>query len=278
MPIDRYGSDVLAAHKTAKQVRPPEVEAVRDLVVEDPASGFCGAVLFCENGIVVLEDRKGRRRSFPLGLGLLLEGRPVNLTAPRRTAPSAPTHTASGSRIGPTQPAKVAAASRIYVEGRHDAELVEKVWGDDLRHVGVAVEYLGGIDDLPAIVAEFRPTAQRRLGVLVDHLVTGTKESRIVADVAKGPYGAFVLVTGHPHIDVWQAVKPQTIGIKAWPDIPKGQDWKTGTCRTLGWPHGSQADIALVWRSILAKVKTWQDLDRELVTSVERLIDFVQEI
>ncbi len=278
MPFDRYSNDVLATHAAAKKARPPEVTAVRDLVVEDPVSGFCGAVLFCENGIVVVEDRHGKRRSFPLGLGLLLEGRPVNLIAPRRNAPAAPTHTASGSRIGAREPAKVAAASRIYVEGRHDAELVEKVWGDDLRHVGVAVEYLGGIDDLPAIVAEFRPSAERRLGILVDHLVTGTKESRIVEDVAQGPYGAFVLVTGHPHIDVWQAVKPAVLGIPGWPLVPKGQDWKTGTCQALGWPHGTQADIAVVWRSILAKVKTWKDLDRELVTSVERLIDFVQDL
>ena len=89
----------------------------------------------------------------------------------------------------------MAVPSRIYVEGRHDAELVEKVWGDDLRHVGVAVEYLGGIDDLPAIVAQFRPSAERRLGVLVDHLVTGTKESRLVDDVMRGPYGPSVLIT-----------------------------------------------------------------------------------
>ncbi len=277
MPIDRYSNDVLAAHAAAKRARPEQVEATRDLVVEDPASGFCGAVLFCENGIVVLEDRHGKRRSFPLGVGLLLEGRPVHLVAPRRAALAAPTHTASGSRIGPTVPAKVAAASRIYVEGRHDAELVEKVWGDDLRHVGVAVEFLGGIDDLPAVVAEFRPAADRRLGVLVDHLVTGTKESRIVDAVAKGPYGAYVLVTGHSHIDVWQAVRPQVLGIPAWPVVPRGQDWKTGTCRALGWPYGTQADIALVWRSILAKVTSWRDLDRELVTAVERLIDFTQD-
>ena len=278
MPTDRYGSDVLAAHAAAKAVRPPEVEAARDLVLEDPVSGFCGAVVGCENGIVVLEDRRSRRRSFPLGLGLLLEGRPVVLKAPRRAAPVAPTHTASGSRAGPREAAKVAVPSRIYVEGRHDAELVEKVWGDDLRHVGVAVEYLGGIDDLPAIVAQFRPSAERRLGVLVDHLVTGTKESRLVDDVMRGPYGASVLITGHPHIDVWQAVKPKVIGIPGWPDVPKGQDWKTGTCRALGWPHGSQADTALVWRSILAKVTRWRDLDRGLVTAVERLIDFTQEL
>ena len=53
----------------------------------------------------------------------------------------------------PQARAAVARASRIYVEGRHDAELVEKIWGDDLRVVGVVVEYLEGVDDLPAIVA-----------------------------------------------------------------------------------------------------------------------------
>ncbi|HEU4490684.1 MAG TPA: DUF3097 family protein [Jiangellales bacterium] len=60
--------------------------------------------------------------------------------------------------------ARVARASRIYVEGRHDAELVEKVWGDDIRVEGVVVEVLGGIDDLPARVAAFRPGPGRRLG------------------------------------------------------------------------------------------------------------------
>ncbi|CAM5293499.1 hypothetical protein SCALM49S_02569 [Streptomyces californicus] len=78
---------------------------------------------------------------------------------------------------------RVARAGRIYVEGRHDAELVERVWGDDLRIEGVVVEYLEGVDDLPAIVAEFAPGPDARLGVLVDHLVPGSKESRIAAEV-----------------------------------------------------------------------------------------------
>ncbi|MGZ4604165.1 MAG: DUF3097 family protein, partial [Kineosporiaceae bacterium] len=55
--------------------------------------------------------------------------------------------------------------SRIYVEGRHDAELVERVWGDDLRIEGVVVEYLGGIDDLPSIVKDFRPGPPWKEGV-----------------------------------------------------------------------------------------------------------------
>lgn len=85
--------------------------------------------------------------------------------------------------------ARTALASRIYVEGRHDAELVEQVWGADLRVEGVVVEYLGGVDDLAAIVAEFNPGPGRRLGVLVDHLVTGSKEARIADSVRRGPAG-----------------------------------------------------------------------------------------
>ena len=109
--------------------------------------------------------------------------------------------------------------------------LVERVWGDDLRIEGVAVEYLEGIDDLRSRSSvDFRPGPQRRLGVLADHLVAGSKESRIVAAV-KSPH---VLVTGHPYIDIWQAVKPASVGIKAWPVIPKGQPWKEGVCAAAG--------------------------------------------
>ena len=248
------------------------------MVVEEGLTGFCGAVVAWENGIVVLEDRKLKRRSFPMGKGFLLEGKPVELLSPARPAPARQTHTASGSRVAEAGRAKVAVPSRIYVEGRHDAELVETGWGDDLRHVGVAVEYLGGVDDLPAIVEQFRPSQDRRLGVLVDHLVPGSKETRLVDAVRSGGHGRYVLVTGHSYIDIWQAVKPGAIGIAAWPDVPKGEDWKKGTCRRLGWPYAEQADIAAVWRAILAKVTTWKDLDRRLVTEVERLIDFTQDL
>jgi hypothetical protein len=165
--------------------------------------------------------------------------------------------------------AKVARASRIYVEGRHDAELVERIWGDDLRDVGVVVEYLGGIDDLPAIVAEFSPSPARRLGVLVDHLVTGSKETRIAESVAS-PH---LLITGHPFIDVWAAVKPAVVGIPAWPGVPRGQDWKTGVLAALGWPP----DTAAAWKHILSRVRTFADLDPAFLGRVEELIDFVTE-
>ena len=109
---------------------------------------------------------------------------------------------------------------------------------------GVVVEYLGGVDDLVGIVEEFQPGPGRRLGVLVDHLVAGSKEARIADAVRRGPGGAHTLVVGHPFIDIWQAVKPGRLGISAWPVVPRGEDWKHGVCEALGWPHAQQADIA----------------------------------
>ncbi|MGI8457236.1 MAG: DUF3097 domain-containing protein [Propionibacteriaceae bacterium] len=281
---DRYGSDVLAPDSSATHGgRPTKVVSTETalemgMVVEDAASGFCGAVVRWENGLVVLEDRRGRRKSYPFGAGFLLDGAPVAVHAPKRRAVAAqPGRTASGSVAGATGPAKVALPSRIYVEGRHDAELVEKVWGDDLRHEGVVVEYLGGVDDLVDIVAEFRPERGRRLGVLVDHLVPGSKESKIAAGVRSSRWGSYVLVTGHPFVDIWQAVKPARLGLPAWPSIPRGQEWKHGICAHFGWPHHDQADVATAWRTILGRVNGWADLERPLLTEVETLIDFVTQ-
>jgi hypothetical protein len=173
--------------------------------------------------------------------------------------------------------ARTALPSRIYVEGRHDAELVEQVWGDDLRIEGVVVEYLGGVDDLVDIVAEFRPGPGQRLGVLVDHLVAGSKEARIAEAVRRGSGGEHTLVVGHPFIDIWQAVKPARIGAQAWPVIPRGTDWKHGVCEAMGWPHAQQADIANAWRRIRTAVRDWTDLEPELIGRVEELIDFVTQ-
>lgn len=271
---DRYGRDVLARNPHAPtRVRSTEQPVELGMVVEDAQSGYVGAVVRVETGRVELEDRNGRVRAFPLGPGFLLEGRPVILTAPLRA--KAPARTASGSVAVSGTRAKVALASRIYVEGRHDAELVEQVWGHDLRVEGVVVEYLGGVDDLTAIVEEFQPGPGRRLGVLVDHLVAGSKESRIAEAVRRGRYGAHTLVVGHPYIDIWEAVKPARIGRPAWPSVPRGVDWKHGVCAALGWPHDSQADIARAWQRIRGRVRDWTDLEPELIGRVEELIDFV---
>lgn len=272
---DRYGSDILSRNPhTPKRVRSVEHPAERGLVVEDPSSGFVGAVVRVENNRVDLEDRNGRIRSFPLGPGFLVEGKPVILTVPKR-APAAPARTASGSVAVAGAKARVALASRIYVEGRHDAELVEQVWGADLRIEGVVVEYLGGVDDLAGIVAEFQPGPGRKLGVLVDHLVAGSKESRIAAEAMRASSGDHVLVVGHPFIDIWQAVKPERLGLKQWPVIPRGIDWKHGICEALGWPHATQADIAGAWQRIRGRVRDWNDLEPALIGRVEELIDFV---
>jgi hypothetical protein len=273
---DRYGFDVLADNPHRKP-RSTECPVEIGMVVEDAQTGYVGAVVRIEYGRMELEDRRGRRKPFPVGPGYLIDGKPVILTSPRRAAPAAGTRTASGSVAVPGATAKVALSSRIYVEGRHDAELVEQVWGDDLRIEGVVVEYLGGVDDLAAIVEEFDPGPGRRLGVLVDHLVAGSKEARIADTVRRGPGGAHALVVGHPFVDIWQAVKPGRLGISAWPAVPRGVDWKHGVCEALGWPHGGQADIARAWQRIRSRVRDWNDLEPALIGRVEELIDFVTQ-
>ncbi|MFD0552801.1 DUF3097 domain-containing protein [Streptomyces rectiviolaceus] len=269
----QYSADLTPPWKKPKPV--PEVAAEADLVVEELATGFCGAVIRCEKTAqgptVTLEDRFGEHRVFPMTPGgFALEGRTVTLVRPSAASspsPVRPTRTASGSVAVPGARARVARAGRIYVEGRHDAELVERVWGDDLRIEGVVVEYLEGIDDLPAIVADFSPGPDARLGVLVDHLVPGSKESRIAAQVSSSS----ALVVGHPYIDVWEAVKPSSVGIAAWPRVPRGQDWKTGVCEALGWPPNTGA----AWQRILGSVRSYRDLEPALLGRVEELIDFV---
>jgi hypothetical protein len=262
-----YGSDVLAGEWRRKKTI-PVVPADLDLVVEEAGSGFCGAVVAVEKDAITLEDRRGKRRVFPLvPAGFLLEGQLVTLTRPAAEQQAAGRRrTASGSIAVANVKARVARASRIYVEGVHDAALVERVWGDDLRIEGVVVEPLHGIDDLAAVIDDFSPGPGRRLGVLVDHLVAGTKESRIVARVTH-PH---VLVTGHPYVDIWQAVRPASVGIVAWPDVPRGVPWKEGVCAALG-----VADVADMWRRVLGAVDTYADLDTPLLGAVERLIDFV---
>lgn len=261
-----YDDDVLATPR--KRTVTPQVEATGEVVAEEAVSGFCGLVVACAADSVTLEDRHGRRRVFPLlPGGFLIDGRTVTLTRPSPTAPTRPTRSASGSTLVTGHTARVARAARIYVEGAHDAALVERVWGHDLRVEGVAVEYLEGVDDLENIVTAFGPGPTRRLGVLVDHLVPGSKESRIAARVT----GDHVLICGHPFIDIWQAVKPSAIGIPAWPHVPKGTPWKEGVITALGW----RTDTAEAWRRILGSVRDYRDLEPQLLGRVEELIDFV---
>lgn len=266
---NRYADDVLAARRARREAKPPDVPAEHGLLVEHRVTGFTGQIVAVEAAAVTLRDMRGKQRHFKLSPGAFrLRGRSVTLVRPRPAAAAqGPTFTASGSVASDRTTARVARASRIYVEGTHDAELLEKVWGDDLRDVGVVVEPLGGIDDLAGAITAFRPGPNRRLGVLVDHLLPGTKEHRIVTAVDHPQ----VLITGHPYVDVWQGVRPRTLGIDAWPTVPKGRPWKEGIIAALG----ADEPPPVFWRRLLRSVDSYADLEQPLIGAVERLLDFV---
>lgn len=261
-PVDATPADRLA-------LAYPQVAAVPGLSLVHRASGFSGTLLRLEGGGVEIRGRTGQERVFrQTPGGFAVDGRPVTLVRPPPSGGAVPGVTASGSLAVPGSRAKVARGGRLWVEGVHDAELVERVWGDDLREEGVVVERLDGIDHLAAAIGSFGPNPARRLGVLVDHLVPGSKESRLAASVAHPD----VLVTGTPFVDVWQAIRPSVLAIESWPVVPRGSDWKAGICEALGLGPPPEA-----WRSLLEKVHTYADLEPALVGAVEQLIDFVTE-
>ncbi|MRH92638.1 DUF3097 family protein [Nocardia sp. SYP-A9097] len=269
---DNYGGDIFSGHSRTRKREIPKVIAERDLVAEDAASGFCGAVIgfdrTYDGDFVKLEDGRGRVRLFALReAAFLIDGQPVTLVRPTAAVPKQPTRSASGSTRVEGARARVARASRIWVEGVHDAAIVERVWGHDLRIEGVVVEQLEGLDHLAARLTEFQPGPGSRVGVLVDHLVTGSKETGLTTGL--GPH---VMVTGHPYIDVWQAVRPAVLSIPAWPEVPRGEDWKTGICRRLRWGTPQEG-----WRRVYNAVDSYRDLEPHLIGAVERLIDFVTE-
>ena len=248
--------------RTAAQY--PHREATPGIRVLHRASGFTGELLALDGDDVVLRGHTGlekRYRNLPGTFAL--DGTPTHLVPVRTSSPGDDAgtrvaegrRTASGSRAVVGAKARVARGSRIWVEGVHDAELVEKVWGDDLRIEGIVVERLDGADHLEAEVRTFGPGPGQRLGVLLDHLVTGSKEARLAAAV-RDPH---VLVTGTPYVDVWEAVRPRAVGIEAWPVIPKGQDWKQGICRALG-----VEEPWMMWRRILDSVHDWKQLEQPL--------------
>lgn len=269
MPPDNRWSqdDVIAADQQARAYAVLEGPMGAELMHR--SSGIRGTVVaFSEGARIILQDPVGGRHEFrPMDGSFSHKGTPVALRT--GTTPRQPERrfTASGSvDAGPTR-AKVAAASRIWVEGIHDAELIERIWGDDLRVEGIVVEPMHGVDDLPGLVDGFRPGTNRRLGILLDHIVQGSKEARVAARVA-GPH---VLVTGHPYVDIWQAIRPGSVGIEAWPVVPKGQPWKEGVIEALG----VDAAPGAFWQWVLARVGTYRDVETPLITAVERLIDFV---
>ena len=150
----------------------------------------------------------------------------------------------------------------------HDAALVERVWGDDLRVEGVVVEPLDGIDDL------------RRRGPRVPAR-TGTAGSACSSTTwcpaprragssprSRDPH---VLVVGHPYVDVWQAVKPAALGIAGLAGgAPRTRTGRRASAGGSGW--GDPRDG---WRRVLGAVDSYADLEVPLLRAVEELIDFV---
>ncbi len=267
----KYQRDILDEFaESRKPTRYPTVEVSIGMVVEDRSSGFVGDVVRWHHDAITLRDRNQHLRHFTWKPGgFLHEGKPVTLARPARRRSATQQVTASGSIASDRGAgARVARASRIWVEGTHDAELLEHVWGDDLRELGIVVEPLHGADDLAAAVREFQPGGQRRLGVLLDHLVAGSKESRIASTIDHPA----VLITGHPFVDVWAGIRPKVAGLDGWPDVPPGQPWKQGMCEALGVPFEG------FWPKLRNRVASYADLEPELVGAVERLIDFVAEI
>lgn len=281
--MGRYGwgpQDLGSAGLSHRPPEPRDLEVRQGMVIEEVQSGWVGAAVSLQSvggqRVVGLEDRHGAVRSFPLGDGFLYEGEPVRLVVPRPKKTTTPGRTRSGSVAVPGAKARTARASRMLVEGLHDAELIEKVWGDDLRIEGIVVEPMHGLDHVEEIIEEFAPSPQRRLGILADHLVEGSKESRL-ADQAMKLAGAQgnVLFVGHPYVDVWESVKPKAVGLREWPSVPRGEDWKTGILRRIGWPHETPAQRARAWKKILASVNTYADLDPGILGPVEHIIDFL---
>ena len=253
----------------ARRPAHPKVEAMPGLEVEQRGSGVRGVVVSVAKGILTLRVSGGRDRQLRLlDGGFMVDRRQVTLVPPTAARTATATRTASGSVSVGHAPARVARASRILVEGLHDAELVEKVWGDDLRVEGVVVEMLDGADHLAETVRSFGPRPGRRLGVLLDHLVDHSKESRLASTIDHPD----VLITGHPYVDVWAAIKPSVVGLAAWPDVPKGENWKDGICRRIGVD-----DPRRFWKQLLGAVGSYADLEPPLVGAVEQLIDFVTE-
>ncbi len=251
----------------------PKVPARPDMVLLHRSTGLRGKLWKFTGQLVVLRDARGGEHTFEHHPGAFAhQGETVTLVMPSRPARGSTPVTkrsAAGGIVTADAPARVARASRLWVEGDHDARFMERVWGDELRELGIVVEPMGGIDDLPARVAEFAPSARRKLAVLVDHLVPGSKETRL-AEQVRGPH---VLVVGHPWVDIWQCVRPKALGIEGWPEVPRGEEWKAGVCRRLGWGTPQEG-----WRRVLSAVDSFADLEPELVGAVERALDLLAPV
>ncbi|CAB4555375.1 unannotated protein [freshwater metagenome] len=265
---DRSVGGVSGAKRLAQSYR--QLPAVADLMLVHRSTQLRGRLLKFTDQLVVIQDRSGGRHTFENHPGsFAYNGETVTLVRPGRPQAAQDSSTrlsAAGGVVARDQVARVAQASRLWVEGDHDARFIERVWGDELREFGIVVEPMRGIDDLIAAVAAFGPRADRRLAILVDHLVPGSKETRLTEQISDPN----VLILGHPFVDIWQCVRPRSMGIDSWPEVPKGEEWKAGICRRLGWGSTTEG-----WKRVLSAVNSFADLEPELVGAVEQALDML---
>lgn len=250
----------------------PTLAARADVPLLHRSTGLRGRLWKYSDTLVVIRTSDGREHTFENRAGAFAhQGETVTLVRPAKAAPGegATKRSAAGGVVSAQAVARVAQASRLWVEGDHDARFMERVWGDELRELGIVVEPMGGIDDLPERVASFDPRPDRRLAILVDHLVPNSKETRL-AEQVRGPD---VLVVGHPFVDIWQCVRPKAVGVAAWPEVPRGEDWKTGICSRLGWGTPVEG-----WKRVLSSVDSFADLEPELVGAVEQALDLLAPV
>ncbi len=247
------------------------------MVVEDAQTGYVGAVVRIEYGRMELEDRRGRRKPFPVGPGYLIDGKPVILTAPRRAAPAAgctyrvwlrrsagrqgqgravQPHLCRGSARRRTCRAGVGGRSADRGCGRRIPRRGRRSRRDRRRVRPTA---------WPPAGRAGRPSGRRVQGG--PHGRRGAARRWWRPHAGRRP-------SVHRHLAGGQA---RRLGISAWPTVPRGVDWKHGVCDALGWPHAGQADIARAWQRIRGRVRDWNDLEPVLIGRVEELIDFVTQ-
>ena len=207
-----------------------------------------------------------------LPAAFLLDGRAGDARPPRRRRGRARRrrgpHRVGLLRRGRTRRPGSRARSRIWVEGVHDAALVERIWGDDLRVEGVVVEPLDGIDDLVGARPRVRPgpraagrRARRppRAGQQGDPH-RRARSRRLRDRAGHRPPLRRRLAGGEAH-------GARHRGLAA---IPRGTDWKTGICAALRC-----RDPREMWRRVLGGVDSFADVEVPLLRAVEELIDFV---
>jgi hypothetical protein len=203
-----------------RRVTYPAVQAKPGLIIEHRPSGQVGFIVRADHASVVLRDKTGRDHALRYLPGaFVVDGTAVTLIPPDRTA-------------------------RLLIAGVEGAQLIEGMWGDELRAEGVSVQHFDPWQSVTDAIETWRPGPGRRLGVL-----TGARDP---LDITM----THVLVIAIPFPEIWLAVKPKVLGM-------------------TGWPNDPAATPEPVRQRLVGSVRGYGDLDPALVGAVEALVDFM---